>query len=109
MSKGYESINNREVNQNLMIEKERLSMWLVANRNKKKLTQGDLATYARVSQRVICQIETRTVDPQLHTIARLATFFGANFCDIFNDGRPTREQSQHDYQELRTLRQSTRT
>jgi DNA-binding XRE family transcriptional regulator len=102
MSKSYDKVDNKAANLNLVIEKERIAMWLLANRHKLKMSQVELSHYTDVSQKAISQIETQSAESRLYTIAKLATFFSSSFCDIFNDGRPTREQSAAAYKKSLT-------
>lgn len=68
-------------------------MRLAEIRAKRKLSQRDLATKAKMSQTYLCNVETGKSDPSLSTLKRLAAALGVTVSELVKDPQsaPTRK------------------
>lgn len=81
----YSVVKKKEIELLLNDEKIRLANNVRYIRRNKKITQQLLAHYCKTSIRAISQIETCSGCPELYTVAKIASFAGVEFKEMFGE------------------------
>lgn len=80
-------LKNKDVLNYQKEQQERLAMSIKKVKEKRKLTQIQIAYITGTSQKTISKIERGKTDANIWTLSRIGHFLNLSFCELFNDGK----------------------